>query len=628
MGKHKKRSRSETSSSSSEAPSDDDSGRKKTRKSHHKKESEEERKARKQQRKLEKQMMKKELKEQEEAQMAMHFAANMGYSNADNPWGDQNLNQKFVWVKKREIEVKRGITASERSVRDARRREEVETEVEKLKKRRAEREIEMQLREEEQIRLQREMDSAALGDWEERESDFHLQQAKKRAQIRIKEGRAKPIDILAMSVSLWTDSSVAEEFDALGMDFDFEEPYTIFRNLSSSEIEELHRDIKMYLSLEKDEINRQFWEAMLVTCENELSKIRSGSNHHGVHESVSAEVDKLLSKKTYEQLEIMFQQAKERLRGPGPVDVDFWESQLKAIIVWKAKAKLRDLHEKMLRKRYEQLKHLKVHDAVNKDISRSSKRENIPKEQLPVEEEASVELKVGYNSRMSPVPFMSLPKDDGVLVVIGEDLDFSSLSEMRKRVVEKYGARLQPTVVLHDEGLYSAADDELYAREAAKPMEEDEEVFGDLVIESVPAQGKEIVIPTTKSNQGMHTDKYRPRKPRYLNRVQTGYEWNKYNQTHYDSDNPPPKVVQGYKFNVFYPDLIDKTVAPTYHRMKDAGSEDTEIILFKAGPPYEDIAFRIVKREWELSHKKGFRNAYDRGVLQLHFHFKRHYYRR
>lgn len=41
-------------------------------------------------------------------------------------------------------------------------------------------------------------------------------------------------------------------------------------------------------------------------------------------------------------------------------------------------------------------------------------------------------------------------------------------------------------------------------------------------------------------------------------RIHTGYEWNKYNQTHYDYDNPPPKVVQGYKFNIFYPDLIDK----------------------------------------------------------------------
>ena len=32
--------------------------------------------------------------------------------------------------------------------------------------------------------------------------------------------------------------------------------------------------------------------------------------------------------------------------------------------------------------------------------------------------------------------------------------------------------------------------------------------------------------------------------------VMQGFEWNKYNQTHYDIDNPPPKIVQGYKFNV------------------------------------------------------------------------------
>lgn len=29
-------------------------------------------------------------------------------------------------------------------------------------------------------------------------------------------------------------------------------------------------------------------------------------------------------------------------------------------------------------------------------------------------------------------------------------------------------------------------------------------------------------------------DKYRPRKPRYYNRVHTGYEWTQYNQSHYE----------------------------------------------------------------------------------------------
>ncbi|KAK4395980.1 Cactin [Sesamum angolense] len=84
-------------------------------------------------------------------------------------------------------------------------------------------------------------------------------------------------------------------------------------------------------------------------------------------------------------------------------------------------------------------------------------------------------------------------------------------------------------------------------------------------------------------------DKYRPRKPKYFNRVHTGYEWNKYNQTHYDHDNPPPKIVQGYKFNIFYPDLVDKSKAPTYTIEKDGDSTETCIIRFHAGPPYEDI---------------------------------------
>lgn len=125
-------------------------------------------------------------------------------------------------------------------------------------------------------------------------------------------------------------------------------------------------------------------------------------------------------------------------------------------------------------------------------------------------------------------------------------------------------------------------------------------------------------------------EKYRPRKPKYFNRVHTGYEWNKYNQTHYDHDNPPPKVVQGYKFNIFYPDLMDKCLAPSYALEKDPQSKDgsTCNLRFKAGPPYEDIAFRIVNKDWEYSHKKGFKCTFERGILHLYFNFKRQRYRR
>lgn len=122
-------------------------------------------------------------------------------------------------------------------------------------------------------------------------------------------------------------------------------------------------------------------------------------------------------------------------------------------------------------------------------------------------------------------------------------------------------------------------------------------------------------------------DRYRPRKPRFFNRVKTGYEWNKYNQTHYDHDNPPPKSVQGYKFNIFYPNLIEKSTAPRW-TLESSDVPDSVILRFTAGPPYEDVAFRIINREWELNDRRGYRNSFDRGILQLYFNFKRYRYRR
>ena len=54
--------------------------------------------------------------------------------------------------------------------------------------------------------------------------------------------------------------------------------------------------------------------------------------------------------------------------------------------------------------------------------------------------------------------------------------------------------------------------------------------------------------------------------------------------------------MQGYKFSIFYPDLIDKLKAPTY-TLEPADSPEFCLIRFHAGPPYEDIAFKIVARE-------------------------------
>lgn len=65
------------------------------------------------------------------------------------------------------------------------------------------------------------------------------------------------------------------------------------------------------------------------------------------------------------------------------------------------------------------------------------------------------------------------------------------------------------------------ASEAMYRAEAEKDLDEEEELFN--LEEDLPN-------PTSYNWE----DKYRPRKPRYFNRVHTGYEWNKYNQTHYE----------------------------------------------------------------------------------------------
>ena len=65
------------------------------------------------------------------------------------------------------------------------------------------------------------------------------------------------------------------------------------------------------------------------------------------------------------------------------------------------------------------------------------------------------------------------------------------------------------------------ASEALFRAEAEQDLDEEEELFN---VE------EDIQHPTSYNWE----DKWRPRKPRYFNRVHTGYEWNKYNQTHYE----------------------------------------------------------------------------------------------
>lgn len=575
---------------------------------------------------------KRRIKEEEEARQVAELSV---YSTTDNPFHDVNLGQQFRWHKKNEKERKQGLSLADSQRRDASRRQEAKEELERLNRRRAEREAELRLREEEELRMSRLQESAQMSEWLSKDGDFQLEQERRRAAIRIREKRAKAIDFLALNLKYVNPPSQEDEeaeHEDAGLEIDLDEPYNIFDSLSAEQTYELHDDVERYLVLEDSETNLDFWTNMMVVCKDRLEGIQA-NERMGVEAAAAVQTDiaALLSGKSYDDLVGLQRKVQEKLSSGEPLDTDYWESLLKKLLVWKAKAKLKALHEVVVRNRLEQLRKRQRDEAfqaqeellagVAKAAStRSNALDVIANVEMSDEVIEDIEA---YDRAMSPslLDITKLSSDDRQIDIILEEDDRRNLYQQRRTVAASrfVPKAAQPAAIeVETEEASSGADlasEALYRAEAEKDLDEEEELFN---------LEENIANPTTYNWE----DKYRPRKPRYFNRVHTGYEWNKYNQTHYDTDNPPPKVVQGYKFNIFYPDLIDKSKAPTYKIVREPGNDETVLLHFTAGPPYEDIAFRIVNREWEFSHKRGFRSSFDRGCLSLWFNFRRNFYRK
>ncbi|KAG9278206.1 cactin [Astyanax mexicanus] len=626
-------------------------------------------------------LAKKEAKERKKREKMGWSEEYMGYTNADNPFGDNNLLGTFKWQKALEKKGIGHLGEKELKERNKRIQEENRRELQKVKQLRLEREREKAMREQELEMLQREKEAEHFKTWAEQEDNFHLHQAKLRSKIRIRDGRAKPIDLLAKYISAEDDDLAVE----------MHEPYTFLNGLTVTDMDDLLVDIKVYMQLEQGK-NVDFWRDMTTITEDEISKLRKleasgkgpGDRREGINTSVSTDVQSVFKGKTYSQLQALHMNIESKIQAGGSnLDIGYWESLLQQVRVYMARARLRERHQDVLRQK---LYKLKQEQGVESEPLFPIIKEE-PEEHPPATKEAESpqeQREVGPStSSLSETTTRMEKVESGSTVDNEEDEEEPSASshpgtskkkcrdgEEREENKEEEGEEdgeksggvevvlteedlIQQSQAEYDSGRYSPTllqSSELPLDTHTIDVEEDLQrlhlarrqlqVTGDASESAEDAfvrRAKEgmggdeaqfsVELPLT-GKMYLWADKYRPRKPRFFNRVHTGFEWNKYNQTHYDFDNPPPKIVQGYKFNIFYPDLIDKRSTPQYFLEPSPDNKDFGILRFHAGPPYEDIAFKIVNREWEYSHRHGFRCQFANGIFQLWFHFKRYRYRR
>jgi len=348
---------------------------------------------------------------------------------------------------------------------------------------------------------------------------------------------------------------------------------------------------------------------------------RIDDRREGINSAVVNDVSETFKNKTHQQLEQIEERIKSKIENEKGIDIGYWESLLSQLQAHMARARLRDRHQLSLKKKLKQIKQEQgiFHAPLSLDTSKKKKptmtttNDDVDMSDHQQDQENSTDSSDDEDLETKCFHDYDQGRYSPQLLNINElDLEIQKRCTDENDDLEKL--RRQRESVINSGSVKPDVEDafEKFARN-----------MGSLTVDDATING---LVPMDV--QYLWSDKYRPRKPRFFNKVHTGYDWNQYNKKHYDTDNPPPKTVQGYKFNIFYPDLIDKTKTPSYSLAVCEDNRDFSILKFHAGPPYEDIAFKIVSKEWDYSYKHGFRCHFQNGIFQLWFHFRKWKYRR
>jgi hypothetical protein len=107
--------------------------------------------------------------------------------------------------------------------------------------------------------------------WVAEEDKFVLRQAKRRAILRVRGGRAKPIDWLAVTLRAIDRSDDRLDENEEDGELDVVDPEGVFEGLGKEDLEELASGIDTYLIRETESANKEFWT---VSCRRYASRTK------------------------------------------------------------------------------------------------------------------------------------------------------------------------------------------------------------------------------------------------------------------------------------------------------------------------------------------------------------------
>ena len=424
--------------------------------------------------------------------------------------------------------------------------------------------------------------------WKDSEQKFNLEQSRLRSRTRITHGRHTLFDFVLQAFNVYHGDEL--RLNVPGFFAGLRTPHLYVDSCSTSELHALEAALDVHLALDSDQ---EYWQSFKDLCQWRLKP------PYELDSDAAAQLEALLEAKSVEELCTLVSSVDHLLQSPNP-NKDYWEHALARTKAQLAKLRLEQFAQAALAKRQLNLE----------EASRST---------VKVQPEDSPRL-----TAEEPAEGFLTPEEDEAHRAARRQ---EALNRQRQKYAEAQSALVTKSnpLLVNKSRLYNVMSSEKVTGESIEACADDL-IALELAKKADGEVAFERIVELPKLVEEWHL-KYKPRKPKYINRVKTGCEWTKHNQTHYDHSNPPPKVVQGYKFNIFYPNLVDKTKAPQFY-LEPTDNNKTCIIRFHAGPPYEDIAFEIVNREWNFSDRHGFKCIFEKGILHLYFNFKRHRYKK
>jgi hypothetical protein len=269
-----------------------------------------------------------ERQERRAQKRAAQIQARFGYTADENPFNDPNLHETFTWTK-REAKIGTSLnhdqnTTAALTKTKKKTADHTFDEIDKVRRRREERDLQMQEMERIRAEESRMKELENYDEWARKEEEFHLQQQRHRSAIRLVEGREKPIDVLAKNLLLFGLSDeekrnraavkYQEKYNALqaleNLEAELDEPQVLLKGLKLDELEELLIEIEAFRTLEREALLLsnpsgypyhveeayntvlRYWDALMVVTKDEIKYLKDNGSN-GSHAQTVAEIQKI-----------------------------------------------------------------------------------------------------------------------------------------------------------------------------------------------------------------------------------------------------------------------------------------------------------------------------------------------